>query len=227
MAHARLATGLDIYVSPKFTTAHWKELNLSNACSEDWGRAVEIFLDRLEGRFIRPIQAIRRHLERQIAEFSGFAIVAIDCLVIETLIQFRRGEPETSGSHADAFGEFFLQSRHFQNSFDTMQKAHIFYGHFRCGILHQAQTKRLSRIRYGVGTMVQPAIPGNLEEGLILDRELFHKALLREINDYADCLRTPKRGEDKLLRRNFARKMNYIVDGASAGNTVHLKPTLI
>jgi hypothetical protein len=211
VGHGRLGVpSRDTYISPRFTARHWKALDLSKGTNPDWARAVTIFLDRINGRFLAPIEVIRRHQMARIAEFSGFAILAIDCLLIETLVQFHRGEDKTSGWHGDAFAEFFTQSDQFRPHFDTKQKAHIFYSHFRCGILHQAQTKKRSLVRYGLPTMVQASVPGNIDDGLLLDRELFHAALLREIEDYAERVRSPRSDGDHVLRRHFIRKMNLI-----------------
>jgi hypothetical protein len=59
--------------------------------------------------------------------------------------------------------------------------------------------------------MVQLVVPGDLEEGLIIDRELFHQALVDEVNSYAQRLRAPQNAEDKYLREQFVKKMDFIV----------------
>jgi hypothetical protein len=194
------------WISPKFTSDDWEKLDLSNR-SPDWNVAVEIFLDRINGRFLAPVEAIRKHIDPQITEFAGFVIMAIDCLLIETLVQFRSGEDETKGNHAEAFWDFFKQSDFFKYDFDSRRMAVVFYRHFRCGILHQAQTKKSSLVRYGRRRMVEASVAGDLEEGLIIDRELFHNALVNEINSYVQRLLLPK---NKELRERFVRKMNLV-----------------
>ena len=204
------------HISPKFTIRDWRKLNLSHKETKGWARAADIFLDRVRGRFLKPVDAIRHHSDPDIAEFSGFSIMAIDCLLIETLAQFRSGNDQTPRPHVAAFAQFFRESAHFRVHFDTEQKAQVFYSHFRCGILHQAQTKRSSLIRYGLAKMVQLTVPGDVEQGLLIDRELFHAALINEIRDYSACIRYAKNDDDVLLRKNFVRKMAYIV--GDAGN---------
>ena len=198
-------------ISPNFSIANWKELNLATPQSPDWNTAVEIFLDRIRGRFLAPVDAIRNHVDRRIAEFAGFVIMAIDCLLIETLFQFKAGQDETAVEHVDAFWEFFHNSDFFKREFDSKQKSDVFYGHFRCGILHQAQTKKKSLVHYDAASMVRLADPGDIEEGLIIDRELFHQALVDEINSYAQRLRSPQNADDKHLREQFVKKMNFIL----------------
>jgi hypothetical protein len=212
MGENRLHRGFkDPFISPRFRVSAWTRLVLADKNAKAWKKAVDIFLDRIEGRFLAPVAAIRHHSEHSIAGFSGFCIIAIDCLLIETLVQFSRGEDETSGWHGDAFAEFFLKSKHFAREFDSRKKCLVFYSHFRCGILHQAQTKKRSLVRYGLPTMVQPTIEGNVDQGLIIDRELFHDALLLEISDYANQLRDPKSEAAAELRGNFIKKMGFIV----------------
>jgi hypothetical protein len=139
-------------------------------------------------------------------------IIAIDCLVIETLVQFRNGEDETPRRRSQkAFWQFFSGSDFFKHAFDTEVKSNTFYQHFRCGILHQAQTKKRSLVHYDAPEMVQLVAPGDLEEGLTIDRELFHQALVDEINSYAQRLRSPQNADDKYLRKRFIKKMNFIV----------------
>ena len=130
--------------------------------------------------------------------------------LIETMNQFYRGEDETSGNHEDAFWEFFQRSKYFQVEFDTKAKAVTFYRHFRCGILHQAQTKKLSKLRIGMPSMVQLSVPNKPNKGLIIDRRKFHAALLDEINDYTQRLRNPVINDDFAVRRSFRSKMDCI-----------------
>ena len=117
------------YISPNFTANDWKVLDLSRSNNLDWQQAVDIFYDRINGRFSAPINEIANHPDCQIQEFSGFSIIAIDCLLIETLHQFYKGVNETQSPHREAFWDFFRNSIHFMNDFDTRQKAFIFYSH--------------------------------------------------------------------------------------------------
>ena len=198
------------HISPKYRANDWKALDLHKSSSPDWQTAVDILEDRLHGRFLAPVEAIVNHPDRVIWEFSGFAILAIDCLLIETLNQFHKGTDETTRPYKDAFWDFFHRSTFFQREFDTKQKAKIFYSHFRCGILHQAQTKKKSKVRIDMPAMVQPSVPDNIEQGLIIDRQRFHQALLDEIKDYMQRLRTPNNA-DFILREKFIIKMSFIV----------------
>lgn len=191
----------DISISPKYRSSHWQKAHADS----DWDSMVEIFRDRIESRFLKPIRLIAEH--HDIGEFSGFSILALDCLIIETLNQFYSGLDETAGAHNKAFWNFFKSSEFFKNHF-SRKKAFTFYSHYRCGILHQAQTKRKSVVRIDQKTMIQ-SVEGNISEGLIVDRSKFHEAVENEISSYMERL---KRGgeENAELRSNFVKKMNII-----------------
>ena len=193
----------DISISPEYRKSHWQQALARN----DWERMVNIFGDRMESRFLRPIRLIAN--DCHIGEFSGFSILALDCLIVETLNQFYSGLNETEGKHETAFSKFFKNSDFFKDHFSE-EKALIFYRHFRCGILHQAQTKKKSLVRVDQDTMIQ-SVEKDVSRGLIVDRVLFHNALEQEVSSYMEKLR--KGGdENRELRANFVKKMNIICD---------------
>ena len=178
----------DISISPQYRVSDW--IRTKNSNPMDWNLATEIFRDRINSKFLKPIELISS--DPKISEFCGFSILAIDCLLIETLYQFYTGQDETTGYHAMAFWKFFRQSDHFKKHFSRKQ-AFTFYSHFRCGILHQAQTKKLSIVRICRPYMVESVDPKDIKEGLIVDREQFHNGIVSEINDYIDKLKSTKK----------------------------------
>lgn len=196
-------TEKDIRISPKYKVSHWKNLDFSNNDPRVWEKAVKIFDDRINGRFLSPVKKIEDD------SFSGFVVIAIDCLLIETLYQFYNGIDETDRDHARAFWFFLRNSPHFTPPF-SRQKAEMFYSHFRCGILHQAQTKKLSEVRIDREKMVEWADVKKPFQGLIIDRKKFHKALCDEIDDYKKKLLNPQTDEDFVLRTKFRDKMSFI-----------------
>ncbi len=189
-------------ISPNFKVRDWKIARDDN----NWQTMVNIFHDRLNGRYLKPIKLIAK--DADIGEFSGFSILSLDCLVIETLHQFYNGLPETKqgkGEVESAFVNFFIQSEFFNDSF-TRETARIFYLHFRCGLLHQAQTKEKSLIKINQKSMVS-IVTTSHDDGLIVDRMKFHDALENEINCYMKLLEENK---DDVLRKNFIKKINCI-----------------
>ncbi len=210
MGTEKRATHNDPKISPKYHASSYLALNLEVDKNDNWGEATKIFNDRIQGRFVAPVDTIVNHTSYNISEFSGFAILAIDCLIIETLNQFYKGTDETTGKNWKAFRDFFQRSEHFKNEFPLSKLCEIFYSHFRCGLLHQAQTKKQSKIRYAEKRMIQLVDPANINKGLIVDRKLFHDAIKLEIKDYVKKLENPTTSGDRTLRHNFIKKMGFI-----------------
>lgn len=211
----------DPKISPKYFASHWKALDLANAAKPNWKEAVAIFHDRIDGRFLEPVRGIQEHGNEAIQEWCGFAVVAIDCLLIETLGQFYRGFDETPkpnggpvlNPHHWTHRTFYvaymssMASLSKASMFDTDEKRELFYVHFRCGILHQAQTKKQSRVVFDEPDMIGFADPADHGRGLIVDRKKLHAALLQEIEEYKQVLLN---GTDQGKRNNFIKKMNFI-----------------
>ena len=192
----------NISISPKYRKNDWQQA----LSKKDWRKMVEIFEDRIESRFLKPIRLIAN--DPYIGEFSGFSILALDCLIIETLNQFYSGLDETEGKHDEAFWNFFKKSEFFRGHF-SRKKAFTFYSHYRCGILHQAQTKKKSVVRMDQNTMIQ-SVEKDISIGLIVDRSRFHEALENEISSYIEKLKIGGNDESHSLRSHFIKKMNII-----------------
>ena len=200
----------DPKISPKYHASSYLALRLEVDKNDNWEEATNIFNDRVEGRFVAPVDAMVEHASYEIKEFSGFAILAVDCLIIETLNQFYKGTDATAGKNWKAFRDFFRGSVHFKTEFPNSKMCEIFYSHFRCGLLHQAQTKKQSKIRYGEERMIQLVDSKDVNKGLIVDRKRFHDALKLEIKDYIKKLKNPETPADHTLRLNFINKMGFI-----------------
>ena len=96
-----------IKISPKFTQKDWLDLDLSKNSNENWSKAIEIFQDRIEGRYFKQIEALDNNIDTSIRLFSGFAIMSITCLLIETLEQFWTGNIASSRINAKSKKNFF------------------------------------------------------------------------------------------------------------------------
>lgn len=185
-------------ISPRYYDADWTALDLKT--EKGWERGIEILEDRIRGRFLDMIGRIES------AKFAGFAILALDCLLAETLQQFRDGLPESpSGRGAnEAFFVRFLRTSRFRQFFDK-HMASMFYKQIRCGILHQAEVKENSR----VVTESDAPLVGLTDDGrgLVVNRRLFHQELVACFDDYVKDLR---RTSNHRLRQKFKTKMDHI-----------------
>jgi len=220
-------TTTDFYISPRYKASDYLSIQLTeNSNREDWEKAINIFKDRINGRFLKYLEIIINQ-DTSLSEFCGFIVIAIDCLVIETLSQFFTGQKQTKGDHTDAFWRVFVNSDSFKNEINYDQTK-VFYDHFRCGLLHQAQTKKLSRIKISRPRMIEQVDSINVNGGLIVDREKFHTSLISTFEQYCNRLISPSLTvnpkehhtrvkiqnsliiTDVDLRKNFIKKMEYI-----------------
>ena len=65
---------------------------------DDWQTAIDIFEDRLRGRYFNYIEVLLDFEFKAKDYHAGFAITALDCLVVETLQQFYDGRDASQGS---------------------------------------------------------------------------------------------------------------------------------
>ncbi|HZQ20476.1 MAG TPA: hypothetical protein VFA90_17415 [Terriglobales bacterium] len=173
----------------------WKSLTFRT--EDEWQKAIDIFLDRIETRYLIHIDRIIKH------RTSGFAVLALDCTLIETLEQFRQGKEKTPRTKIGEYFVAFLTSTSFKKHFDK-DKAKMFYKQIRCGLLHQTEAKN-SRVKRTSTLPMIAYTKGN--KGLIVNSKPFHQELKTVIRQYADELRNPK---SKKAREAFRAKMNFI-----------------
>jgi len=181
-------------ISSNYLAGDWKKLSFES--EEDWQTGISIFIDRVKGRFLDPID----HIDK--CAFAGFAVIALDCLLIEMLQQFRAGVYRTPANQSKDFYVNFLTTTSFGEYFDERQ-AVLFYRQIRCGILHQAELRGSSKIATE-GAMV---VYSSDNQGLIVNRLDFHKQLLMVLDQYASSLRDSKNVD---IREKFIKKMRSI-----------------
>jgi len=173
-------------IAPGVDHTAWAGLNLNDPQSPDWPLAVQIFEKRIRSRFLNAVDALEQRESYESQCRFGFTILAIDCLLIETLYQFREGLPHTKKKSSKAFKDFLTTTPQFNKHFDN-KLAEQFYDEFRCGILHQAEVKMLSRVKTGPN---YPLVSRENKTGkMIVNRSLFHKALLDFFDSYIAQLR--------------------------------------
>ena len=189
-------------IAPHIAAEKWQALKLEDPASPDWAAGVQILEARIHERFIDPVDHLiaaedgKPILEKRF----GFIILAVDCLLVETLGAFVEGLTDTIGQSGPTFCKFLTTRPLFKNEF-TPDRAQRFYKEFRCGILHQAEIGGDSRV-WSVGPILQ-------DDGarIIVNRNRFHDLLKAEFQSYLAELRDPAKAD---LRANFRTKMNFI-----------------
>jgi hypothetical protein len=181
-------------ISPLYTSLDWEALDPNNL--EDWPKAAEVVRDRLEGRFLRFANSCLED------KYSGFVVLAIDCLLAETIQQFKDGVTDGQGKSKKLVKKFLTGPR-FQPDFDADARE-AFYLDIRCGLLHQAEAKSMWLIRRKQPALLQKVAGG---QGYIVDVELFHAALQSSMADYLELISEPA---SSLARTHLWNKMNQI-----------------
>lgn len=193
-----------MYIAPGISSDEYIALNLDDPASPDWTRAVTIFCQRILTRYVEPADLLvendskRRPAERR----YGFSILALDCLLIETLQSFRDGLTDTIGKSKKMFRRFLSGRKSFREHFTEDEAVNFFYD-FRCGILHQAEVMG-PWLLWSVGS-----IKGKRSDGTpyLINKAKMHECLKKEIECYCGELKDAANAD---LRKNFRKKMDYI-----------------
>lgn len=192
-------------IAPGVDASEWQALSLENPASTDWSKAVQILEARIRDRFIEPIDYLIAAEDSKPATKRrfGFTVLAVDCLLVETLGAFIDGLEDTDGKSKDTFCKFLTKRPLFSPDF-PQPLAEKFYKEFRCGILHQAEIGGQSKV-WSVGPMIRTE-----GDKVIVNRNMFHQQLKKEFRIYLTELEDSKNSE---LRKNFRKKMDFISRG--------------
>jgi hypothetical protein len=182
-------------ISANYTVDDWKSLTFTSEA--DWELAVDMFDDRLKTRYLDQIDAIL------LKKTSGFAVLSLDCILIETLQQFRRGAKETPYGQGKQYFIDFLTGTAFSQYFNE-DSAKRFYKEIRCGLLHQSEAGGASRVKRG--PLPLAALTAD-KKSVVINVHLFHDLLTNVIESYAQELLKP---ESVNARSAFRKKMNFI-----------------
>jgi hypothetical protein len=230
-----------------FTDGQWRGLRtrlVENGVIQNdetaWDCAITVFERRIRERYFSCIEALRVADSKADVEVGdapppdcstlpiasggnivvpGFAIMALCCLLIETLASFREdlAEAQLDGPCPYPKGNCirpqplggklirgFLQRPSFGQAFAEEEVAKSFVRGIRDGILHEAETRRWVIWREDPPGLVVE------HEGKQhwLNRTAFCLALEREFDAYVADLRDSRNEE---LRKRFVRKMDDIV----------------
>jgi hypothetical protein len=194
------------FIAGTKTCADWKVARAQLVDSDDTVTWVSVFKDfflkRLDLRYLGPIKVLQ---DNGTFQGEGFSIAAIQCSLIEFLESAVQGTSyrylragETLGpfeySSSRAIFESFLTTRiPFRDEF-TDSVARDFYESVRCGLLHEAQTKKGWRIWASGSQIIDPGQK-------ILFRDNFQKGLVQFVEDYGIQLQTNKEYQAAFIRK--------------------------
>jgi hypothetical protein len=184
--------GKPLMLSPRFTEKHWEDAFDGH---EEWDAAINIVEDRIKGRWL---DAADRLL---VEPYAGFAILAIDCIILESLWGFMNGQAFPRLREAQAYQDI-LTGPHFGW---TPSQSEDFRNLVRNGVMHDAETRSRWLVRKTVprDAIVRKNKDGNCE----LNRTKFHNALKAAFKDWVAKLRSG----DAALRGRMRQRMNEMI----------------
>ena len=171
---------------------------------EQWQEAVGLFANRINNRFIFAIDQL---LKSKNLEAVAMPIMALNCLVIETMYQFKKGEDETRCNNLKAFKSFFRNSYYLKECESASEK---FYKGVRCGLLHQGQVKNSVAVEVGyIDAPLYREQPVGRITYLMFNAVGISNALKKEINEYTKTLKNES--APYIMRLRFIKKFRYIL----------------
>lgn len=197
---------------PDFKILDWDAMRedlRAETYDDKWETAIAGIEGRFRERFIKPADSVQEHDKNDNSTFPegrGFAIVAIDCLLLESLYGYETGKrTKTSGETSAAFEDMLTTSALFKDAFAD-GRAKTFGAAVRNGILHDGETRYGWIIWQGWegGPLVDPRPDGRI----VLYRDPFHAAVKTYLAEYFVALR--KRADPKStgLRVTFLKRVD-------------------
>lgn len=177
---------------------------------ENWETLLAHIKARFDKRFLEPADILLKHEDEEIRQGSlpeglGFSVLAIDCLLIETICGYENGAPTPMRGTSQAFETFLTTAPRFEKAFAQESRANEFVDAIRNGLLHDGETRRGWTIRQGTPT---GPIVEDVGSGLIrLYRSAFHEALKDYVAAYFERLRAEDGVE---LRENLSNRIEQL-----------------
>lgn len=159
---------------------------------QDRDGIADFIYTRFGERYLWPVQ-------KESSVRSGFAMIAIACLMIEALESFRLGLENTKNAGENTFKSFFANWPEFEEFNPVSQE---FYRNIRCGLLHQAEVTAGWRIRRK-GPLLDT-------DSRVINAKKFLDQLELALSSYCTQLRTSEWEAE--IWANFRTKMGFVCE---------------
>jgi len=213
-------------ISLRHSAQAYIDLGLSMSSDEGtWNKAIEMVEERFKERYFSTIHYLSfdyKVKEKTVQKFekNGFAIMALNCLLIDTFYQFEYGlatsseiNPVTGDAGVGRHYTAFLRAK-FPELFTVQPNvgdndlADLFYSDIRCGILHSAQTKGCSMLACEGGPILDYIYSAG-RIGIRVDVNQLSEVLEDYFyNDYLQRLIN----RDEATRTAFINKMRFVCE---------------
>ena len=195
-----------------------EKLKIDYNSNEKWDEVFDFFEERIKTRYINPINAI---LNMKSYNGEGFAVVNLQCSLIETIESFINGwiyshKPRgwfKNGQKSEVINNACIFKSFFANRIiikDLKIDGGDFYESVRCGLLHETQTKNNWKIKKGIKNGNAFELDGYFK---IIYRENFQRDLELLIDRYKEVIIKGGKFDGICvceLRKNFIDKFNHI-----------------
>lgn len=217
----------EIYISKTDKLQDYLGLNLEmNSSKVTWERAINIFINRIKGRYFNAIDKLSGNENPKDMFENGFSIMCLECLLIDTLVKFRYGPNRTRDTNYystklvyDKYNNSFYKKLiyykdnkvrfiRFLREFlicdpNSKKIAEKFYDDIRCSIMHFGSTENTSRLTCDSDKLI--TILEN--DDISVDIRVMNHVLKDYFNRYIEELRDNKQYD---LRKNFLLAMDYL-----------------
>jgi hypothetical protein len=194
-------------IAPGHRVKHWKSLTLdeANCGTADWSKALAILDARIRSRFIEPAQFLIDSENGKGPGRNGFAVLAIDFLLIETIEGFRSGRASHNGHSKALFKAFLTAWPAFAACVPPTKRADELaikiYEQARCALHHTGSTDRIVVRKSG------PIFVFHDDGRIEINRSQLHQELTKTFEAYLAALKAAPNAD---LRKKFRNKMNHI-----------------
>lgn len=188
------------FISDEYTYEDYLNLNFKLDSSKDvWEKAIDIFISRINSRYFYAIDKLMENKDRYEMLKYGFAIMTLQCSLIDTLAKFRYGSDKQSKRFQDFLKEYLI----FGSNAEEIAKK--FYKDIRCGLVHSGSTENKSGL-----TCDLPNLITILENGAIsVDIFVMDRKLRKYFGEYLVKLKNQDEKYNE-LRKNFVCTMNRV-----------------
>lgn len=208
---------LETELASKFTIGSYLEIRdklSSQESSEEWKLVLDAFHRRISERFLKPIEELLKQ-DKSLTMRSGFAILALDCLLIDTIQSFREGRIKTGETSTAKSFKNFLKAASFSD-FKSKDRGE-FFADVRNGLFHNGETRGNWKIRRDTDQLLLKK-----DNSRIINRSIFHERIIVEFNRLCQDLKVPESSQ----RRLFLDRMDALSGFVEAKATLDRKNAL-
>ena len=191
----------DTEIASAFTVGRYKEirsaLDPGTPDAAEWSEVLSAFRRRILERFLWPISELSIHDKEDVLPTRpGFAILALDCLLIDTIQSFREGRVSTGEISPAASFKTFLKTPLFSD-FKSRDRED-FFKYVRNALLHNGETREEWKIRIDPPSLL---VKDKSTGTRTINRRKFHIGVVREFRLLCSNLKLSLEARRLFLRR--------------------------